>query len=143
MYCRNAWTATVLTIVFVASQAPFQVYELMKLFHQSSIGFKVNPTWGTPYANWTFETDIILNCLVYVACALHPIIYFALNPEYRTGLVNVWRTMACNQTPAQVCRFIPSEERFFFGSLGISMTDQISSLQCVCETRFRGTPCRI
>lgn len=73
----------------------------MRLFHQSSYGFKANPTWGTPYGYWTFETDIILNCIVFVAPALHPLIYFALNPDFRTSLVSAWKNLSCNQTPAQ------------------------------------------
>ncbi len=95
-------TAVALVVIFIASRAPFEVYELMRLFHQSSYGFKANPRWGTPYAYWTFETDIILNCIIYVAPALNPIVYFALNPEYRTGLVQMWRKMTCNQSPEEV-----------------------------------------
>jgi hypothetical protein len=66
------------------------------------LGFKGNTLWGTPYAAWTFETDIILNCMIYVACLLHPILYFALNPDYRTGIAQVWRTMCCKKDSAPV-----------------------------------------
>ena len=62
----------------------------------------ISQTWGTPYAAWTFETDIILNAMVYVTCALHPIIYFVLNPECRQGLVTMWKNLDCNQSSAEV-----------------------------------------
>ena len=74
----------------------------MKLFHQSTAGLKMNTTWGTPYAVWSFNTDIILNAIVYVSCAIHPILYFIVNPDYRTGLRVVWRELYCNKDPAQV-----------------------------------------
>ena len=57
--------------------------------------------------------DIILECqrcnqmlptLVFVAPALHPIIYFAFNSEYRTGLTHAWKNLSCNQTPEQVSK---------------------------------------
>ena len=95
-------TAVALSLVFVVSRAPYEIYELMRLFHQSGYGFKVNQTWSTPYATWSFETDIILHCIIYVTVALHPILYFAINQEYRTGLVNVWKNLDCNQSAAQV-----------------------------------------
>jgi len=67
-----------------------------------SLGFKGNTLWGTPYAAWTFETDIILNAMIYVACLLHPILYFALNPDYRSGIAQIWRTMCCkDSTPVR------------------------------------------
>merc|ERR1719414_1578309 len=73
----------------------------MKLFHQSTAGLKFNPTWGTPYAAWTFNTDIILNAIIYVSCVLHPLLYFIVNPQYRSGLKIVWKEMYCNKDPVQ------------------------------------------
>lgn len=99
---RTAMTAVALIVVFVATRSGFEIYELMRLFHQSSFGIKANPYWGTPYGHWTFETDIVLNAIVLVAPAIHPIIYFALNPEYRNGLIQAWKNLACNQSPAEV-----------------------------------------
>ena len=108
---RNAMIALALAFVFIVSRAPYEIYELMRLFHQSSYGFKANPTWGTPYAHWTFETDIILNCMIFVTVALHPIIYFVFSPEYRTGLSNVWKGLACNQTPAERARQLEAKRQ--------------------------------
>jgi hypothetical protein len=42
--------------------------------------------------------------MIYVACLLHPILYFALNPDYRTGLLQIWRTVCCNKEPLPVSR---------------------------------------
>jgi len=39
-------------IIFGVTRAPFEVYELMKLFQQSAFGLKANVLWGTPYAAW-------------------------------------------------------------------------------------------
>ena len=90
----------------MASRGPFEIYELIKLFDQSPMGSRHSPIMGTHSAGyWSFEKDMILNCMIFVAPALHPIIYFVLNPEYRTGLTNAWKALACNQTPAQVSNF--------------------------------------
>ena len=91
----------------MASRGPFEIYELIKLFDQSPMGSNFSPIMGTHSAGyWSFEKDMILNCMIFVAPALHPIIYFVLNPEYRTGLTNAWKALACNQTPAQVSNFL-------------------------------------
>lgn len=76
-----------LTLVWAVTKGPASVYLMMKLFHQSPAGMKVSPTWGTPYAVTAFETDITINSLIYVACVLNPIIYFAVNPDYRSELL--------------------------------------------------------
>ena len=70
----------------------------------SSLGFKGNSLWGTPYAAWTFETDIVLNCMIYVACVLHPILYFALNPDYRSGMVQILKRLCCQKDSTQVSK---------------------------------------
>jgi hypothetical protein len=45
---------------------------------------------------------MILNCTVYTACLLHPILYFALNPDYRNGLIRAWRAVCCNKDQSPV-----------------------------------------
>ena len=54
----------------------------------------------------------MLPTLVFVAPALHPIIYFAFNSEYRTGLTHAWKNLSCNQTPEQVskARYVPDNK---------------------------------
>ena len=92
-----------MSVLFVISRAPKEVYQLMKLFQASDFGYKgAGGPFGTPYGYYNFETDIILNALVYVVCAVHPILYFSFSQEYRQGLVNMWRNLDCNQSSAEV-----------------------------------------
>ena len=101
-HCRLALTGILLVLVYAVSLSPYQVYEAMKAF-QKTFGTKFNPTWGTPGGpQWTFNTDLILNAMIYVACVIHPIIYFSMNPEYRTGLRYAWKNLYCNKDPVQV-----------------------------------------
>jgi hypothetical protein len=74
----------------------------MKLFQQRSIGLRQDDRWDSPYAIVTFETDMTLNCFVYVAIILHPIIYFSFNPKYRTGVRTTWSSLCCTKEPAMV-----------------------------------------
>ena len=46
------------------------------------------------------ETQLILECLVYLPCLLHPIILIICNPDYRQGLKNVCSKLYCNQSSA-------------------------------------------
>ena len=92
-----------LSVLFVISRAPKEISQLMKLFQASDFGFKgAGGQWGTPHGYYNFETETILNALVYVVCAVHPIIYFSFSQEYRQGLVNMWRNLDCNQSSAEV-----------------------------------------
>ena len=91
-------TAVALSILFIASRAPYEIYTLMQLFHQQN--------YATPYMHWNFETDMIINAIIFVVLAIHPIIYFALNPEYRIGLAQGWKSLDCNQSPTQVMIFL-------------------------------------
>lgn len=91
-------------MVFVATRGPAEIYTLMKLFQQSSIGLRQDDRWGSPYAVNAFETDVTINCLVYLSILLHPIIYFSFNPDYRTGVKNMWKNLSCNKDPVAVIR---------------------------------------
>lgn len=100
---RTALTSIMLVIFYGITLGPFQVYESMKLFQSVAGPMRgQQQTWGTPYAAWTVNTDVVLNALIYVACVIHPIIYFSVNPEYRSGLVNAWKNLYCNKDPVQV-----------------------------------------
>ena len=75
----------------------------MKLFQTVAGPMRGNsPTWGTAYAPYTVNTDVLLNALIYIACVIHPILYFTINPEYRSGLVTAWKNLYCNKDPVQV-----------------------------------------
>ena len=102
-HSRTALTGILLFVFYGVTLGPFQVYEAMKLFQTFAGPMRSqSQTWGTPYAPWTVNTDVLLNAMIYVACVIHPIIYFAVNPEYRSGLVVAWKNLYCNKDPVQV-----------------------------------------
>ena len=101
-HSRTAITSVLLVILFGASLGPYQIYESMKLFQTVAGPMRGNTMMGTAYAPYTFNTDILLNALIYIACVIHPILYFAINPEYRSGLVTAWKNLYCNKDPVQV-----------------------------------------
>ena len=102
-HSRTALTGVLLIILYGASLGPYQIYESMKIFQTVAGPYRgQHQTWGTPYAQWTVNTDVLLNALIYVACVIHPILYFAVNPEYRSGLVVAWKNLYCNKDPVQV-----------------------------------------
>ena len=102
-HSRTAITGTLLVIFYGITLGPYQIYESMKLFQSVAGPFRgQSQTWGTPYAPWTVNTDVLLNALIYVACVIHPMIYFSVNPEFRSGLVSAWKNLYCNKDPVQV-----------------------------------------
>ena len=107
-HSRTGWTAVLLFLVFVATRGPAEVYALMKLASGSG-GFRPSDRWNTAYATGGFQTDVTINCFIYVAVLVHPLIYFALNPDYRTGVRACWKNLACNKDPATRAR--EEEER--------------------------------
>ena len=101
---RNAWTTITLSLIFVVTRSPFEIYELVKLFDRSVK--QVMPSLGTrSLGDWSFTTDMTITCLVLLAPALHPIVYYAFNPEYRQGFKNIWKK-GNNQTPADVSTYL-------------------------------------
>ena len=108
-HSRTAITGVLLIIIYGTTLGPSQIYESMKIFQTvaGSMG-NIRQTWGTPYAAYTVNTDVLINAMIYVACVIHPIIYFAVNPEYRSGLVNAWKNLYCNKDPVQVNNIILS-----------------------------------
>ena len=102
-HSRTAVTGVILIIIYGVTLGPSQIYEAMKIFQTvaGAMG-NIRQTWGTPYAAYTVNTDVLINALIYCACVIHPMIYFAVNPEYRSGLVNAWKNLYCNKDPVQV-----------------------------------------
>ena len=54
---------------------------------------------GMPYMS--IETQMTLDCLVYVPCMIHPILFILVNGEYRQGFRDMWRNLYCNKNQAQ------------------------------------------
>lgn len=93
-HSRTVWTLILYIILFIALRAPHDVFELMKMLTQITASRNdmhggINPQYRTP------ESEMILDCLVYLPCLLHPLILFILNPDYRQGFANVWKNV-CN-----------------------------------------------
>ena len=105
-HSRTALTGVILIILYGITLGPYQIYEAMKLFQTFAGPMRgSHQTWGTPYGVWTVNTDVLLYALIYVSCVVHPIIYFVVNPEYRSGVVIAWRNLYCNKDPVQVNSF--------------------------------------
>ena len=60
-------------------------------------GNQGDPNRGMDPRFRTMETNVILDCLVYLPCLLHPILLLVINQDYRQGLRNVWQKLYCNQ----------------------------------------------
>jgi hypothetical protein len=101
-HSRTAITGVLLIILYGVTLGPSQIYEAMKIFQTVSGAMGNIRGFGTPYAPYTVNTDVLINAMIYIACVVHPIIYFAVNPEYRSGLVNAWKNLYCNKDPVQV-----------------------------------------
>lgn len=99
-----AATGIGLLIIWAGTRGPYEIFTMMKLFHQSPLGLKARTPYGTPYAATAFETEVIINALIYCACVLDPLLYFAINPDYRKGLSNAWKELYCNKDPVEVSR---------------------------------------
>lgn len=95
-HSRTALTLVLYILMFVGLRAPNDGYEL-GLMVGTQVGNKMDPYRGLDPRMGSPDTRIILDCLVYLPCLLHPLILIILNPDYRQGLRNVWRTLYCNK----------------------------------------------
>ena len=80
---RTAMIMLIFILLFLGSRAPHDIYELMKMF---SMEYGVRGDLmnrGMPFMS--LETQMTLDCLVFVPILLHPIIFILFNPEYRDG----------------------------------------------------------
>ena len=92
---RLVWTVLIYILLFIGLRAPHDLYELSRMLG-SQFGERANVYRGSPQ-NQNQESRIILKCLMYLPCLLHPLILLILNPDYRQGLKNVWNKLYCNQ----------------------------------------------
>ena len=95
------------TLLFLASRAPHDIYELMKMF---SVEYGVRAdimNRGMPYMS--LETQMLLDALVFVPILLHPIIFILFNPEYREGFRYMWKNLYCNKSGSE--RSVPSVQK--------------------------------
>ena len=93
---RTAIIMVLFILLFIGSRAPHDIYELMKMF-SSEFGIKgdyINR--GLPYMS--LETQMTMDCLVFIPILLHPLIFILFNGEYREGFRHMWRNLYCNRT---------------------------------------------
>ena len=101
-HSRTALTGTILAVIYIISLGPYQIFEAMQIFNTAfGTKFKMVPV-NSHHAAWDVDTELILNAMVYIACIIHPIVYFVVNPDYRAGLANAWKNLYCNKDPVQV-----------------------------------------
>ena len=96
---RTAMIMILFILLFLASRAPHDIYELMKMF---SVEYGVRADLmnrGMPFMS--LETQMTLDCLVFVPILLHPIIFILFNPEYREGFRYMWKNLYCNKSGSE------------------------------------------
>ena len=98
-YNRTAIIMVLFILIFIGFNAPHDIYELMKMF---SVEYGIRADMvnrGMPYMS--LETQMTLDCLVFVPILLHPIIFIIFNPEYREGFRIMWRNLYCNKSGSE------------------------------------------
>lgn len=95
-HSRTAAIMVTLILLFIASRAPHDIWELKNML-SSQYGTRGNP-YNAGYTS--LETQMTLDCFVYVPMLLHPILFLLLQPEYRAGFREMWRTLYCNKDAA-------------------------------------------
>ena len=95
-HSRTAAIMVALILLFIASRAPHDIWELKNML-SSQYGTRGNP-YNAGYTS--LETQMTLDCFVYVPMLLHPILFLLLQPEYRAGFREMWRTLYCNKDAA-------------------------------------------
>jgi len=98
-HSRTALIMISFILLFVASRAPHDIHELMEMFamNYGIQGDTINR--GLPAMS--MGTKMTLNCLVYIPCMIHPILFILLNGEYRQGFRDMWHNLYCNKNQAQ------------------------------------------
>eukprot|EP00092_Neocalanus_flemingeri_P067819 GFUD01082820.1.p1 GENE.GFUD01082820.1~~GFUD01082820.1.p1 ORF type:complete len:503 (+),score=74.45 GFUD01082820.1:149-1510(+) len=98
-HSRTALIMILFILIFIASRAPHDIYELMKMFSMQFGTRGDNINRGMP--QMSMETQMTLDCLVYIPCMIHPILFILVNGEYRQGFRDMWRNLYCNRNQAQ------------------------------------------
>jgi len=98
-HSRTAWIMVVFILTFIATRAPNDIFELMKMFGNQFGNRGDMLDRGMPYTSP--ETQLTLMSIVYTSCMVHPIMFFILAPEYRMGLKEMWKNLSCNKSHSQ------------------------------------------
>eukprot|EP00096_Caligus_rogercresseyi_P010262 TRINITY_DN3679_c0_g1_i2.p1 TRINITY_DN3679_c0_g1~~TRINITY_DN3679_c0_g1_i2.p1 ORF type:complete len:588 (+),score=146.07 TRINITY_DN3679_c0_g1_i2:174-1937(+) len=97
-HSRTAATGVALFFTLLVTRSPYEIHQMVGLFNQGRIGDRVDPQWSAHQSVVNFEKEMIFNALIYIAPAIHPILYFAINPLYRHCLKKTWKTFLCGKS---------------------------------------------
>merc|ERR1719436_575746 len=83
-------------VLFIASRSPHDIYELMRMYG-NKYGNRANMQRHLP-GGPSIETQMVLDCMVYIPMLLHPVLFILLQPEYRQGLRDIMRSCGSGST---------------------------------------------
>ena len=107
---RTAMIMVIFILLFIATRAPHDIWELMKMFG-SVYGIKGDHImYGLP--NMYLDTQMTMECLVFVPIILHPIIYILFSGEYRQGFRYMWKNLYCNKGSGGSRREEPQQNKY-------------------------------
>ena len=107
---RTAMIMVAFILLFIATRAPHDIWELMKMFG-SVYGIKGDHImYGLP--NMYLDTQMTMECLVFVPILLHPIIYILFSGEYRQGFRYMWKNLYCNKGSGGSRRDEPQQNKY-------------------------------
>ncbi|XP_040569771.1 uncharacterized protein [Lepeophtheirus salmonis] len=94
---RTAATGVALVFILIVTRFPYEIHQMVGLFNQGRIGDRMDPQWSSMQSNTNFEKEMIFNALIYIAPAIHPFVYFLMNPLYRDCLKKTWKAGLCSK----------------------------------------------
>ena len=107
---RTAMIMVIFILLFIATRAPHDIWELMKMFG-AVYGIKGDHImYGLP--NMYLDTQMTMECLVFVPIILHPIIYILFSGEYRQGFRYMWKNLYCNKSSSGSRREDPQQNKY-------------------------------
>jgi len=110
-HSRTAVLMVIFMILFLASRSPHDIYELMKMF-SNQFGNQANSHRNMPFGP-SIETQMALDCMVYIPMLLHPILFILLQPEYRQGFRDMLRSCGSGESPNQENPYGQGKQRKF------------------------------
>ena len=110
-HSRTALLMVLFLGLFLFSRGPHDIYELMKMYG-SQFGNRGNMHRGMPMGP-SIETQMALDCMVYIPMLLHPILFILLQPEYRQGFRDMMRSCGGGSSPRRENPYGQGKQRKF------------------------------
>ena len=109
-HSRTATLMVIFVVLLIASRAPHDIYDLMRMY-SNQFGNMGNMQRHNPYGP-SIETQMALDCMVYIPMLLHPVLLLLLQPEYRQGLRDALRSCG-GSSPSRESPYGQGKERKF------------------------------